>query len=224
MLTPIGPDQIEQAATRIRGRVRTTPVVEIEAGALGPAPVVLKLELLQHTGSFKPRGMFNRLLSTDVPEAGVLVASGGNAGLAVAFAARALGYAATVFVPVAAPPVKVARLQEYGAEVRQVGASYEEALAASQVCAQEAGALVVHAYDQPEVVAGQGTLARELEEQVDRIDTVLVAVGGGGLIAGIAGWFAGRARVVAVEPTACPTCATALAAGGDRHREPGIAA
>jgi threonine dehydratase len=156
--------------------------------------------------------MFNRLLSAEVPGAGVVAASGGNAGLAVAFAALTLGHRATVFVPVAAPDLKVARLRGYGADVRQVGASYAEALAASESYATDSGALVAHAYDQPEVVAGQGTLARELERQT-AVDTILVAVGGGGLIAGVAGWFADRANIVAVEPFACPTLSTALQRG-----------
>jgi threonine dehydratase len=158
------------------------------------------------------------LLSAEVGGEGVVAASGGNAGLAVAYAARELGHGAAIFVPETAPAVKVRRLREYGAAVRQVGASYADALAAAQEHAARTGATTVHAYDQPEVVAGQGTLARELEHQLsgpgaDPIDTVLVAVGGGGLIAGIAGWFAGRTRVVAVEPFACPTYASALAAG-----------
>ncbi len=218
VMHPVGPDLVEQAATRIEGRVRVTPVVSIEAGGLGstPVPVILKLELLQHTGSFKPRGIFNRLLSVEVVDNGVVAASGGNAGLAVAYAARELGFHATIFVPETAPTIKVTRLRGYGAEVRQVGATYAEALAAAQAHGERSGAVTVHAYDQPEVVAGQGTLGRELEAQLEMlglapVDTVLVAVGGGGLIGGIAGWFAGRVRVVAVEPLACPTYASALA-------------
>jgi threonine dehydratase len=218
---PVGPDLVEEAAARIEGHVRVTPTVLVEAGALAPAqvPLLLKLELLQHTGSFKPRGMFNRLLSTEIGGQGVVAASGGNAGLAVAYAARELGCRATIFVPETAPAVKVRRLDELGAGVKRVGTSYAEALEAADAYAERSGAIRVHAYDQPEVVAGQGTLARELESQIETLrleaaDTVLVAVGGGGLIAGVAGWFAGRARVVAVEPRACPTYASALAAGG----------
>jgi threonine dehydratase len=217
---PVGPDLVEAAAGRIEGRVRVTPVVRAEPGELGAhvAAALLKLELVQHTGSFKPRGMFNRLLSLGKGDHQVVAASGGNAGLALAYAARRLGHHATVFVPETAPLVKVVRLREYGAEVRQVGTSYAEALGAAQAHARSSGAVWVHAYDQPEVVAGQGTLGRELEMQLqapafEPVDTVLVAVGGGGLVAGIAGWFAGRARVVAVEPVACPTYASALAAG-----------
>lgn len=217
---PVGRGAVDEAAARIGGRVRVTPLVQLEAQGLGPKapPVVMKLELLQHTGSFKPRGIFNRLLSADIGSEGVVAASGGNAGLAVAHAAHELGHPATVFVPETAPPVKVRRLRAYGAEVRQSGATYAEALTAADAYAAASGALWVHAYDQPEVVAGQGTLARELEAQLaasrmDLLDTLLVAVGGGGLIAGIAGWFAGRVRVVAVEPFACPTYAAALSAG-----------
>jgi threonine dehydratase len=170
--------EVEEAAGRIEGRVRRTPVVEL-------APRLwLKLELVQHTGSFKPRGMFNRVLANEVPAAGLVVASGGNAGLATAYVGRELGHRVEVFVPTTAPQVKVDRLRSYGAEVVQVGAVYAEALAASAERAAETGALVVHAYDQPEVAAGQGTIALELAEQVPAADTVLVSVGGGGLIAG----------------------------------------
>lgn len=198
---------IEVAADRTGDRVRVTPVL-----ALGP-DLVLKLELAQHTGSFKPRGAFNRILAAGTGDGGVIAASGGNHGLAVAYAARALGRPAEVFLPETSSPVKVARLRGYGATVRLVGRHYAEALAASEARAAETGALVVHAYDQPEVQAGQGTLARELDRQVSDVDTVLVAVGGGGLIAGVATWYAGRARIVAVEPERIPTLASALTAG-----------
>jgi threonine dehydratase len=174
----------------------------------------LKLELLQHTGSFKPRGMFNRVLSNDVPAAGLTVASGGNAGLAVAYVGHELGHAVEVFVPETTPRLKADRLREYGARVTAVGESYADALLASQARADETGALVVHAYDQPEVVAGQGTLARELALQVSDAQTILVSVGGGGLIGGIAAWYADTpARVIAVEPVGCPTLHAARAAG-----------
>jgi threonine dehydratase len=162
---------------------------------------------------FKPRGVFNRILSREVGPAGVVAASGGNAGLAVAYAARELGYRAEVFLPTTAPAVKVARLREYGAVVHQVGEIYAEALVASNRHADETGALVIHAYDQPEVVAGQGTIARELDGQLTGVDTVLVAVGGGGLIGGIAAWYSGRVKVVAVEAEGSPTFAAAVAAG-----------
>ena len=200
-------DDIAAAADRLAGHVRRTPVVELAPG------LWLKLELLQHTGSFKPRGMFNRVLASDVPGAGLTVASGGNAGLAVAFVGRKLGHPVEVFVPGATPAVKVDRLRDYGAHVTKVGVDYAEALVASEAHAAASGALFVHAYDQPEVVAGQGTLGRELSEQVPGADTVLVSVGGGGLIGGIAAWYAGAVRVVGVEPFGCPTLHEARAVG-----------
>ncbi|MQA85781.1 MAG: pyridoxal-phosphate dependent enzyme [Streptosporangiales bacterium] len=191
---------VERAADRIAGRVRRTPVLEVEDRRFG-WPTFLKLELLQHTGSFKPRGIFNRMLAASVPEVGVIAASGGNAGLAVAHAARELGHRAEIFVPESSPRLKVERLRTLGAEVTVTGAFYAEALDASAERAAETGALVVHAYDQPEVVAGQGTLACELAEQIPGLDTVLVAAGGGGLVAGIAAALEGRrCGVVAVEP------------------------
>jgi threonine dehydratase len=207
---------VEEAAERVGRRVRRTPVVEVEPEAFGAAaPVLLKLELLQHTGSFKPRGIFNRILSagTEAKAAGVIAASGGNAGLAVAYAAAQLGLHAEIFVPESSSPVKVQRLRALGAEVTVTGAFYADAYAASQRRASASGALVVHAYDQPEVAAGQGTVARELEAQAPGFGTVLVAVGGGGLIEGIATWVRGSRRVVAVEPERCPSMASALAAG-----------
>src|SRR6185312_16813434 len=153
---------IVAASKRIAGYVRTTPVVNLESGAWGiDAHLVLKLEQLQHTGSFKPRGAFNRILSHHVPSTGVIAASGGNHGVAVAYAAQRLGYRAEVFVPEVCPPVKVQRLRDYGAQVTLVGATYAESLLTSQIRAAETGALVVHAYDQPEIVAGQGTLGYE---------------------------------------------------------------
>ena len=204
---------IQDAAGRIRGHVRTTPVFRLEPGAFGIANLTLKLEMTQYTGSFKPRGMFNRILSSEVPDSGVIAASGGNAGLAVAYAARKLGIRAEIFVPVSSPPVKIARLEEYRAIVTAEGSYYADAYEASQKRAAETGALVVHAYDQPEVAAGQGTLAMELEQQADDFSTVLVAVGGGGLIAGIATWLENKAKVVAIEPERCPTLARALKDG-----------
>jgi threonine dehydratase len=206
--------EIEAASKRIAGYIRTTPVMHLETGAWGiDGRLVLKLEQLQHTGSFKPRGAFNRILSNQVPEAGVVAASGGNHGVAVAFAAQHLGYSAEVFVPEACPPVKVQRLRDYGAQIRLVGDTYAESLEASQIRAAETGALVVHAYDQPEIVAGQGTLAYEFARQVPDLDTVLVAVGGGGLIGGIAAWFEGNVRVIGVEPASAASMAAALRAG-----------
>ncbi|HEX6482506.1 MAG TPA: threonine/serine dehydratase [Ktedonobacteraceae bacterium] len=205
---------IEAACKRIAGYVRTTPVMYLEAGDWGiDGHLVLKLEQLQHTGSFKPRGAFNRILSNRIPKAGVIAASGGNHGVAVAYAAQQLGYPAEVFVPEVCPPVKVQRLRDYGAQVTLVGATYAESLEASQIRAARTGALVVHAYDQPEVVAGQGTLAYEFAQQVPDLDTILVAVGGGGLIGGFAAWFEGNVRVIGVEPASAASMAAALQTG-----------
>ncbi len=206
-----GPEAVRCAAGRIAPYVRSTPMLELEPGLL------LKLELLQVTGSFKPRGMFNRLLSAELPSAGVVAASGGNAGLAVAYAARALSVRAEIFVPHGTPALKSERIEEYGAVVHHAGDRYAEALEASLAAAAATGALVVHAYDQPEVVAGAGTVALELPE----VDTVLVAVGGGGLIAGIASFYAGSVRVIGVEPDGCPTLARAIAAGAPVDVETG---
>ena len=210
----IGKHLIEEAAARVGSRVRLTPTIEIEPGAFdNDAPITLKLELLQHTGSFKPRGAFNRVLASVVPDSGVIAASGGNHGAAVAYAARVLGHRAEIYVPEPTPALKLKRLAQYGADVVAVGASYAEAFTASQQRAEQSGALAVHAYDQEEVVAGQGTVGRELERQAPDLDTVFVAVGGGGLIGGIAAWYARRARVLGVEPESCPTLARALDAG-----------
>ncbi|MDQ3627333.1 MAG: threonine/serine dehydratase [Actinomycetota bacterium] len=207
-------DAIQTAAQRIDPHVRTTPVVEVEGSAFGlTGSLLLKLELLQHTGSFKPRGAFNRVLEAGRPEV-VVAASGGNHGLAVAHVARALRARAEIFVPATAPQVKVDGIRALDAQVELVGSTYAHALAASSRRAEQVGALIVHAYDQPEVMAGQGTVGRELEQQCPDLDTVLVAVGGGGLIGGIATWWSRRARVVAVEPVGCPTLHAALEAGG----------
>ncbi len=212
--SPITRDDVLAARDRIGARVRRTPVVELEPAAFGvDGRLTLKLELLQHTGSFKPRGAFNKLLSSDVPDAGVIAASGGNFGLAVAFAARELGHPAEIFVPETSPPVKARRIRDQGAEVRLVPGYYDEALEASRDRVTRTGALLLHAFDQPEVVAGQGTVAVELSEQVPDAQTVLVAIGGGGLIGGVAGWYEGATRVVGVEPDGCPTMAEALRAG-----------
>jgi len=216
-LAPAGPvlgrEDVEAAADRLGRRIRRTPSVVLDSRPFG-TPVALKLELLQHTGSFKARGMLNRLLTADLPAGSrVVAASGGNAGLAVAYAARELGLTAHIVVPVTAPPVKVARLRALGAAVVQEGSVYAEALAVAEGYATRAGLALVHAYDQPEVCAGNGTLALELVEQVGPVDTVLVATGGGGLIAGIAAALADRARVIAVEPERCPTLHAALTAG-----------
>ncbi|GAA1649047.1 threonine/serine dehydratase [Kribbella alba] len=204
-------DDVLQAARRIQGRVRRTPALQVSP------TVTFKLELLQHVGSFKPRGAFNRLLGAKeqglLTGQGVIAASGGNAGLAAAYASRELGVPARIFVPVNAPAPKVARLRTLDADVVQVGNEYAEAYEAAVMAAEESGALLVHAFDQPEIVAGQGTIGLELLDQVDGFDTVLVAVGGGGLIAGIATALGDSARVVGVEPELAPTLHRTLAAG-----------
>ena len=205
---------IHDAARRIAPHIRRTPIVALEQGALGTeAALFMKLEFLQHTGSFKPRGAFNFLLSQRVPETGVIAASGGNHGAAVAYAAQQLGHRAEIFVPTISPRNKVERLRHYGAQVHVVGKEYAEALAASREHGAKTGALAIHAYDDPLVIAGQGTLAMEWEEQWPELGTLLVAVGGGGLIGGVAAWFQDRVRVVAVEPERAPSLHEALKAG-----------
>jgi threonine dehydratase len=204
-------EDIWLAAQRIAPYIRTTPVMQLEAGWFDvPGETFLKLESLQVTGSFKPRGAFNRLLREPIPAAGVIAASGGNHGIAVAYAAQKLGVRAEIYVPSLATALKRKMLADLGAQVVVAGNNYVEALAASEVRALETGALNVHAFDNAATVAGQGTIAIELETQVPDIDTVLVSVGGGGFIGGIAAWFAGRVKVVAVEPEQCPTFNRAL--------------
>jgi threonine dehydratase len=207
----VGPEDVRTAAERIADRVRRTPVLDL--GQMRGASVVAKLELLQHTGSFKPRGAFNKLLSSEVPPAGVIAASGGNFGLAVAYAARETGHGAEIFVPSTSPEAKVAKVRAQGAAVHVVEGYYAEAQVALGARHAETGALLMHPFDQPEVIAGQGTIGIELDEQIPDLDTVLVAIGGGGLIAGIAAWFERRVRVVGVEPARCATMTAALAAG-----------
>lgn len=208
----VEPADVQRAAEQIAGRVRRTPVVRLEPGALGLPGVVLKAEQLQHTGSFKPRGVFTLLLSRR-PTSGVVAASGGNAGLAAAYACRELGLHATVFVPRSSPSVKVQRIAALGASVVVGGEHYAQAYEAALAHAERTGDLLVHAYDAPEVLAGQGTVALELQQQAPEVDTVLVAVGGGGLVGGICSWYGDRVRVVAVEPERAPTLHAALAAG-----------
>ena len=181
----------------------------------------LKLELLQHTGSFKPRGAFTNLLMREVPPAGVAAASGGNHGVATAYAASQLAKPARIFVPTVSSPTKIARIRGYGAELVITGDRYADALAASEQWIAECGALAVHAYDQPETLLGQGTVGMEFEEQAPDLDTLLVAVGGGGLIGGIAAWYAGRVKIVGVEPEAAPTLWNALRAGKPIDSEAG---
>ena len=211
------PDQaaIRAAAERIAPHIRRTPLLRLAAADLGlPGDIVLKLELLQASGSFKPRGAFNRMLSRELPQAGVIAASGGNHGAAVAYAARALGVKAEIFVPDITGPAKRARIEAYGARLVVGGEAYDAARQASEARAAETGALQIHAYDQPEVLAGQGTTAMEFQADAPGLTHVLVATGGGGLIGGMAAWYAGSGvRVVSVEPEGCPTLATALREG-----------
>ena len=209
---------VEAARARIAGRVRHTPLSEVDPGTFA-GPTWLKLEYLQHTGTFKARGAFNRLLSAAEqgildPTVGVVVASGGNAGLANAYAAGALGVPATVFVPTSAPSVKIEKLRGYGATVVLHGEEYAAAYEAAIEHADRQGAVYCHAYDQPEIAAGAGTLGLELLDQLDDVDSVVVAVGGGGLMAGVAAALEGSARVVGVEPVTIPTLRTALEQGG----------
>jgi threonine dehydratase len=211
----INRDSIAATERLIRPYVRHTPAITIDAGDFGleRRPLAFKLEFLQHSGSFKPRGAFTNLLTRKAPEAGVVAASGGNHGAAVAFAAMRLGIKATIFVPKVTSPAKLDRIRAYGAELVVTGEVYAEALAASEAHVAQTGALAVHAYDQPETLLGQGTVGLELEADRPDIDTLLVATGGGGLIGGIAAWYAGRIRIVSVEPEAAPTLHDALKAG-----------
>ncbi|HEX6965692.1 MAG TPA: threonine/serine dehydratase, partial [Gemmatimonadaceae bacterium] len=218
-------DRERIAATErlIRPHVRRTPVVELDGAdiALAATRVSLKLELMQRSGSFKVRGAFANLLGRKVPSAGVVAASGGNHGAAVAYAAQRLGVQATIFVPSISSRAKMDRIREYGAELVVAGERYADALAASEEWGARSGALPVHAFDQMETLLGQGTIGLELEEQAPDLDTVLVAVGGGGLIGGVAAWYAGRVRVVGVEPEGAPTLAKALGAGRPVDAEAG---
>jgi len=210
----VGRPEVEAAAARIAGHVRETPVLELEPGALGAqSALTLKLELFQRTGSFKLRGAFSALLDAEVGEAGIVAASGGNFGIAAAVAAEQLGIPAAIFVPEASPAAKVDRLRRTAAEVVVTGALYDDSLAAAAERAAQTGALEIHAFDDPQIVAGQGTCGRELDRQRPGLDTVLVGVGGGGLCAGVAAWYGDKARVLAVEPAASQAYARAREAG-----------
>ena len=211
------PDQshIRDAYSRIREYVRRTPVLEMQGAdfALGTFPLFLKLELLQHTGSFKARGAVTNLMFREVPSAGVVAASGGNHGVAVAFAAKKFNVAARIFVPSVCPAAKRQLIQSYGADLVIAGDRYADALEASKAWEVECGAMPIHAFDQGETLLGQGTVGLEFEEQVPDLDTLFIAVGGGGLIGGIAAWYQKRITLIGVEPEAAPTLARALAAG-----------
>jgi len=216
-------DDIRSTYDTIRPYIRRTPVVQVDLGELDPAgtglpAVTLKLEQLQCAGSFKARGAFANLLLRGVPPAGVVAASGGNHGVAVAYVAHRLAAPATIFVPTVSAPAKMERIRRLGAELVVTGDRYADALAAAQAFQENSGAMSVHAFDQPHTLLGQGTLALELAGQAGELDaggldTVLVPVGGGGLLAGVASWFAGDVRVIGVEPEGAPTLTYARAAG-----------
>lgn len=215
MATLITRDEIRATADLIRPYVRRTPIVEIEGRDIGVPidRVTLKLEFLQHAGSFKSRGAFTNLLMHDVPAAGVAAASGGNHGAAVAFAAHRLNRPAHIFVPTVASPAKIDQIRSYGAELVVGGDRYQDALEACNAWIAQSGAMAVHAFDQRETLLGQGTLGAELSEQAPTLDTLLVAVGGGGLIGGIASWYQNDVRIIGVEPDGAPTLKMALDAG-----------
>jgi len=207
--------QIEATAERLAPHVRHTPLLRVDGNDFGLPGVhlVFKLEYLQHAGSFKPRGAFNHLLTRELPRAGVVAASGGNHGAAVAYAAGRLRVPATIFVPKVASPAKIEQIRADGATLKIVGERYADALAASEAFAQTSGALPIHAYDQIETLQGQATVGLEFERDAGNLDALLVAVGGGGLIGGVAAWLQGRTRVIGVEPELAPTLTHALAAG-----------
>ncbi|WP_204112381.1 threonine/serine dehydratase [Shimia biformata] len=204
--------EISGAANRIAGHVVRTPALSVDGFGLG-FPIEMKLEQLQHTGSFKARGAFNTLLSSDVPQAGLVAASGGNHGAAVAYAARQLGHKARIYVPEMAGPSKIALIERLGADLVVTPGAYANALEAARRYEAETGAMQIHAYDAPGTVAGQGTCALEWQEQGLQADTVLIAVGGGGLIAGALGWFGTTKKIVAVEPETSCALNAAIAAG-----------
>jgi len=216
-------ERIAEIEALIRPYIRRTPVIEVDGSDFGldPITLVFKLELLQHTGSFKPRGAFTNLLLRDAPPAGVVAASGGNHGVAVAYAAMKLAKRATIFIPSVASKTKMERIRSYGAKLVVTGERYAEALAACEEWTAQSGALPVHAYDQEETLLGQGTVGLEFEEQDPRVDTVLAAVGGGGLIGGMAAWYGGRVQMIGVEPEAAPTLSRALEAGRPVDAEAG---
>ena len=215
--------RIEVAYELIRTHIRRTPVIEVDAADFGLPPHVLalKLELLQHGGSFKARGAFTHMLTRTVPAAGVVAASGGNHGVAVALAAQKLRVPAKIFVPTVSSQAKQEQIRRLGAELVIGGERYADALAASKQWIESSGALEVHAYDQLETLTGQGTLGLEIEHQCPQLDTLLVAVGGGGLIGGVAAWYRGRIKLVSVEPETAPTLAKAMAAGRPVDAEAG---
>jgi threonine dehydratase len=213
--TRINRERIRATEKVIRPHIRWTPILEADGRdfGLGAISIIFKLELIQHSGSFKARGAFANLLLRQIPKAGVVAASGGNHGAAVAFAASKLGVPARIFVPTVASREKIERIRGCGAELVITGERYSDALAASERWAAESGALTIHAYDQPETLLGQGSVGLEFEQQSPNLDALLVAVGGGGLIGGVASWYADRVKIIGVEPEAAPTLHNALQAG-----------
>ncbi len=214
--TQITRERIVATEAAIRRYIRRTPLLTSDMADFGlpPGPLTFKLEMLQHSGSFKARGAFANLLLRETPATGVVAASGGNHGVAVAYAAQRLGVPATIFLPDITSPAKIERIRGYGARLIFAGTRYADALAASEVHVAQTGAMPVHAYDQKETLLGQGTVGMEFEQDAPGIDTLLVAVGGGGLIGGIAAWYRGRTRIIAVEPEQSPTLHAAFEAGG----------
>jgi len=213
--TELSREQIQATERLIGPHIRRTPMLEVDGAdfGLGSINITFKLELFQHAGSFKARGAFTNMLTRDIPAAGVVAASGGNHGAAVAFAAMRLGKPATIFVPSVASKTKLDRIRQYGAELVVAGDRYAESLEASEAWTAKSGALPIHAYEGDATLLGQGTLGLELEEQAPELDSLLVAVGGGGLIGGVAAWYQNRLKVVSVEPVEAPTLQRALSAG-----------
>lgn len=221
----ISSNDIFKAKARIKPHLRQTPTLQIEPGTLCDAALSLKLELFQHTGAFKVRGAFNTLLASKVPDVGVVAVSGGNHGAAVAYAATKLGVRSTIFAPELAGPVKLERMRGFGAEVIVSDVDFTTLTRQFRKFADETGALAIHPFNDPLVMAGQGTVALEIEQQLPDLDTLFVSVGGGGLIGGVAAWFGGRIKIVAVESEGTPTYATVLKKGPDAEiRVSGIAA
>jgi threonine dehydratase len=219
----VNPEKIAACEKIIQPYIRRTPVIAIDGADVGLrlGKLWLKLELMQHSGSFKARGAFTNLLTRKVPAAGVVAASGGNHGAAVAYAAMVLKIPAKIFIPSVASEAKVQRIRDYGADLVITGERYADALAASEASVEQTGAMPVHAFDQDETMLGQGTIGFELDEQTPEIDTLLVSVGGGGLIGGLAAWYASRIKIVGVEPEAAPTLTKALQAGRPVDAEAG---
>ncbi|HYV11199.1 MAG TPA: threonine/serine dehydratase [Pyrinomonadaceae bacterium] len=213
--TELSRERIQATENIIRPYIRRTPILEVDGADFGldSIKITFKLELFQHAGSFKARGAFSNILTRAVPAAGVVAASGGNHGVAVAFAAMKLGKPATIFVPTVASKTKLDRIRRYGAELVITGDRYADSLEASEAWTAQSGALPIHAYEGDETLLGTGTLGMELDEQAPQIDSVLVAVGGGGLIGGVAAWYQNRVKVISIEPAEAPTLQRALSAG-----------